>query len=340
MPNARQRNSDKSCHGKTIIIDPVTRIEGHSKISLHLDEQGHVEESLFPRHAVSRFREILRRPPLLRDAVPHGAHLRHLPGEPSDRVGQSLRRDPGRAHPAQRRAPAPQSSTWRRFCSPTRSASSISRSPTCCSAWIPTRRRATSSASCGPIRRWPGTASACGSSASRSSSGWPANASIPRWVVPGGVNEPSTAENRDRILAGIPEAHRHHLTHSPAGSRTNMESLPRRDPHLRQFPHPLHGARHFRRPPRTTTTATFVSSTPSAKSSPIISLPQAIPNTSAKPSSHSPLHKFPYYLPLGYPDGVYRVGPLARLNLIDNCGTPRASQEWVEFRELVRGTPS
>jgi NAD-reducing hydrogenase large subunit len=30
-----------------IIIDPVTRIEGHSKISIHLDEQGHVEEAYF-----------------------------------------------------------------------------------------------------------------------------------------------------------------------------------------------------------------------------------------------------------------------------------------------------
>src|ERR1039458_8258218 len=32
---------------QTIVIDPVTRIEGHSKISLHLDEQGRVEEAYF-----------------------------------------------------------------------------------------------------------------------------------------------------------------------------------------------------------------------------------------------------------------------------------------------------
>ena len=32
---------------QTIVIDPVTRIEGHSKISIHLDEQGHVEEAYF-----------------------------------------------------------------------------------------------------------------------------------------------------------------------------------------------------------------------------------------------------------------------------------------------------
>src|SRR5215475_176507 len=30
-----------------ITIDPVTRIEGHSKISIHLDKQGRVEEAYF-----------------------------------------------------------------------------------------------------------------------------------------------------------------------------------------------------------------------------------------------------------------------------------------------------
>src|SRR5512133_2705976 len=30
-----------------LVIDPVTRIEGHSKISLHLDDEGHVEEAYF-----------------------------------------------------------------------------------------------------------------------------------------------------------------------------------------------------------------------------------------------------------------------------------------------------
>src|SRR5579864_4516615 len=33
--------------GKTIVIDPVTRIEGHSKITLHLDEQGQVHDAQF-----------------------------------------------------------------------------------------------------------------------------------------------------------------------------------------------------------------------------------------------------------------------------------------------------
>jgi len=42
--------------------------------------------------------------------------------------------------------------------------------------------------------------------------------------------------------------------------------------------------------------------------------------------------KFPYYKPLGYPDGLYRVGPLARLNVCDQIGTPWADAELAEFR--------
>ncbi|SHO53203.1 Ni/Fe hydrogenase subunit alpha [Desulfopila aestuarii] len=47
--------------------------------------------------------------------------------------------------------------------------------------------------------------------------------------------------------------------------------------------------------------------------------------------------KSPYYKPLGYPDGIYRVGPAARLNVISSCGTPLADQELVEFRGLSTG---
>ncbi|MGK7874544.1 MAG: Ni/Fe hydrogenase subunit alpha [Xenococcaceae cyanobacterium] len=43
--------------------------------------------------------------------------------------------------------------------------------------------------------------------------------------------------------------------------------------------------------------------------------------------------KFPYYKPLGYPDGIYRVGPLARLNICSHFGTPEAERELLEFRD-------
>ncbi|MGD0643360.1 MAG: Ni/Fe hydrogenase subunit alpha [Candidatus Bathyarchaeia archaeon] len=44
--------------------------------------------------------------------------------------------------------------------------------------------------------------------------------------------------------------------------------------------------------------------------------------------------KFPYYKPLGYPDGAYRVGPLARLNVASYCDTSLANEELKEFRKL------
>jgi NAD-reducing hydrogenase large subunit len=48
--------------------------------------------------------------------------------------------------------------------------------------------------------------------------------------------------------------------------------------------------------------------------------------------------KSPYYRPLGYPDGLYRVGPLARLNVARRMGTPLADAEHVEFRQRAGGT--
>ena len=42
--------------------------------------------------------------------------------------------------------------------------------------------------------------------------------------------------------------------------------------------------------------------------------------------------KAPYFKPVGYPEGIYRVGPLARLNVADRCGTPEADVELEEYR--------
>ena len=47
--------------------------------------------------------------------------------------------------------------------------------------------------------------------------------------------------------------------------------------------------------------------------------------------------KSPYYLPLGFPDGIYRVGPLARLNVAEQMGVPKADAELKAFKKLGRG---
>jgi NAD-reducing hydrogenase large subunit len=43
--------------------------------------------------------------------------------------------------------------------------------------------------------------------------------------------------------------------------------------------------------------------------------------------------KAPYFKPIGFEGGIYRVGPLARLNVADRCGTPEADKELAEYRE-------
>ena len=43
--------------------------------------------------------------------------------------------------------------------------------------------------------------------------------------------------------------------------------------------------------------------------------------------------KAPYFKPQGFPAGIYRVGPLGRLNAADRCGTPTADAEFREFHQ-------
>jgi len=43
--------------------------------------------------------------------------------------------------------------------------------------------------------------------------------------------------------------------------------------------------------------------------------------------------KFPFYRPLGFPRGSYRVGPLGRLNACEDISTPEASSELAAFRK-------
>ena len=49
--------------------------------------------------------------------------------------------------------------------------------------------------------------------------------------------------------------------------------------------------------------------------------------------------KFPYYKKMGYPEGAYRVGPLGRLNIADKIDTPLANKELKVFKSLNSGKP-
>lgn len=156
----------------------------------------------------------------------------------------------------------------------------------------------------------------------------------PGWVVPGGVNEPLTVEKRDLILSWIPEA-------IETAQRTllwfkqNLETYREEIRTFANFPSLFMGlvtvderAGYYEGKIRFTDSLGNIVADKLEAANYADYLGEAVePYT---------FMKFPYYKPLGYPDGIYRVGPLARLNLTDNCGTPLAQQEWVEFRSLER----
>jgi len=49
--------------------------------------------------------------------------------------------------------------------------------------------------------------------------------------------------------------------------------------------------------------------------------------------------KFPYYKKMGWPAGVYRVGPLGRLNMVERVDTPLANEEYKIYKTLNKGKP-
>ena len=157
----------------------------------------------------------------------------------------------------------------------------------------------------------------------------------PAWVVPGGVNAPLSVEARDRILAGIPEA-----------LRTAETALSRTKQLLERFREEIRAFANF--------PSMFMGMVdPKGRldfydgNLRFVDAGGKIVVDGADPAHYADYIaeavepwsylKSPYYRTMGYPDGIYRVGPLARLNVADGCGTPLADQEWAEFRDLDRG---
>lgn len=158
----------------------------------------------------------------------------------------------------------------------------------------------------------------------------------PAWVVPGGVSEPLSVERREQILATIPEA-RQIAIRTLDWFKTVVDNYREEIRTFANFPSLFMGLvnskdnslalydGHIR---ITDATGHIIADRldPADYSAYI--------EEAVEPWTYL---KFPYYKPQGYPGGFYRVGPLARLNIIDKCGTPLADQEWAEFRSLERG---
>jgi NAD-reducing hydrogenase large subunit len=156
----------------------------------------------------------------------------------------------------------------------------------------------------------------------------------PAWVVPGGVNEPLSVEQRDALLAQIPEVISI-AQKALAWFKREMESFREEIRTFANFPSLFMGlvtvderAGYYQGKIRFTDSQGNIVADNLEPADYQEFLGEAV-----EPFTFM---KFPYYKPFGYPEGMYRVGPLARLNLVDNCGTPLAQQEWVEFRALER----
>ncbi|MGA3033910.1 MAG: Ni/Fe hydrogenase subunit alpha [Terracidiphilus sp.] len=157
----------------------------------------------------------------------------------------------------------------------------------------------------------------------------------PGWVVPGGVTEPLESAQRDKILAMIPEAYANlalalaaykkiagqfkHEIEVFANFPSNYLSLINEDESI-EF---TDGALRI-----VDATGTIIEDGMTASR-----YSEAI-GEAVEPYSYT---KFAYYKPLGYPAGSYRVGPLARLNIVKTMGTPEADAELIEFKQLASG---
>lgn len=157
----------------------------------------------------------------------------------------------------------------------------------------------------------------------------------PAWIVPGGVSEPLSEENREKLLAMVPDA----LTRI-------QRTLDWYKGVFGDFAVEIRSFANFPSYFMGLVTEDGKLSMYDGKIR-IVDAQGKIVADQLEPSRYKEYIgeavepdsylKSPYYRPIGYPQGMFRVGPLARMNIIDGCGTPLADQEWAEFRTLQRG---
>jgi NAD-reducing hydrogenase large subunit len=319
---------------QTITIDPVTRIEGHSKITIHLDDQGRVQEAYFH---VTQFRGFEKfcegRPfyemPALMARICGICPVSHLIASAKACDAILAVRIPDNAVRLRKilnMAQIVQSHALSFF---------YLSSPDFLLGLDsdPVKRNVF-----GLIEKHPEVArqGVRLRQFGQQIIEWMAGKRIhPTWVVPGGVNEALSVETRDRILAAIPEAMAT-ATRTLDWFKSEQEKFREEIRVFANFPSLFMGLVGERGD-----LEFYDGKLRFMDAHGKIVLDNVDENRYADylaemvhPWSYL---KTTYYKPLGYPEGLYRVGPLARLNLIDGCGTPRAAQEWAEFRELDRG---
>ncbi|HEY0307278.1 MAG TPA: Ni/Fe hydrogenase subunit alpha [Acidobacteriaceae bacterium] len=157
----------------------------------------------------------------------------------------------------------------------------------------------------------------------------------PGWIVPGGVNEPLDPVKREEILAMLPEAYAN-IKMALTAYKSIAGKFKDEIDSFANFPGAFlgmvaeDGGLEF-----TDGKLRLID----ANGNILLDKLDAehfddVIGEAVEPFSYM---KFPYYKPLGYPDGAYRVGPLARLNIATHAGTPLADIELKEFKQLANG---
>lgn len=157
----------------------------------------------------------------------------------------------------------------------------------------------------------------------------------PAWVVPGGVNEPLNNEHREMMLAEIPEGIEI-IQKTLKLFKSMIEGFRKEIRTFGNFPSMFLGL--VDKDGNWEVTDGYLRFI-DAKGTIVADMIEPVRykefiGESVEDFSYL---KSPYYKPIGYPEGIYRVGPAARLNVCSGFSTPLANLEWAEFKDLERG---
>jgi NAD-reducing hydrogenase large subunit len=155
----------------------------------------------------------------------------------------------------------------------------------------------------------------------------------PSWTVPGGVNAPLRRPVRDKILKGLPDAKATALK-TLAFFKDILDRFAEEIAAFGNLPTLYAGLvgpegelRLYDGRIR------FIDAAGAGLADPLPGDDYAsVIGEAVMPTSYL---KAPFYKPMGYPDGLYRVGPLARLNVAARCGTEAADAEFAQYHQRL-----
>jgi NAD-reducing hydrogenase large subunit len=153
----------------------------------------------------------------------------------------------------------------------------------------------------------------------------------PSWIVPGGVNAPLSGELRDRILAGMPAA-RALADKTLAFFKSVVDQFQEEIANFGTTP-TMHAGLVDESGGLQWYEGSLKFKDADGKIVQKEVRAQDYDKFIGEATMRNSYLKAPYYKPMGYPAGIYRVGPLARLNVAEKCGTPAADKELIEFRQ-------